>query len=159
MVDIKSLFEYNWYCNRKFLECMAQLSWDKVTEDRGASFGSMRNVFTHMLDAEEGWVKALASGKMEHRAGDEQERSFENIDSIKKYMDEVEAKSRTYVMKLSPAQLDKQFELRKNKFRIEDLLMHIVEEEIHHRGELLCLMWQMDCEPPYKSYISYLLKQ
>jgi uncharacterized damage-inducible protein DinB len=62
-------------------------------------------------------------------------------------------------MKLTPAQLDKQFELRNNKFRIEDILVHVVEEEIHHRGELLCLMWQIDCEPPYKSYMSYLLKK
>lgn len=159
MVDIKSLFEYNWYCNRNFLECMAQLPWDKVTEDRGASFGSMRGVFVHMLEAEESWLKALSSGKMEHSAGDEPERSFQDVDAMRKYMEEVEAKSRAYVTKLNQAQLDKQFELRKSKFRIEDLLMHVVEEEIHHRGELLCLMWQIDCEPPYKSYISYLMKR
>jgi uncharacterized damage-inducible protein DinB len=138
---------------------MAKLPWDKITEDRGASFGSMRNVFAHILEAEESWLEALASGKMEHRAGDEQERSFKDIDAMKTYMEEVEKQSRAYITKLSSAQLDKQFELRKNKFRIEDLLMHVVEEEIHHRGELLCLMWQIDCDPPYKSYISYLLKQ
>jgi uncharacterized damage-inducible protein DinB len=112
-----------------------------------------------MLEAEEGWVKRVASGKMEYRPGEEEGKSFKDIDSIKEYMNEVEKGSRAYVMKLSPAQLDKQMELRKNKFRVEDLLMHVVEEEIHHRGELLCLMWQIDCEPPYKSYMSYLLKQ
>jgi uncharacterized damage-inducible protein DinB len=138
---------------------MEKLPWDKVTEDRGASFGSMRDIFVHVLEAEESWVKRVASGKMEYRPGEEEGKSFKDINSIKEYMNEVEKESRAYVMKLSPAQLDKQMELRKNKFRVEDLLMHVVEEEIHHRGELLCLMWQIDFEPPYKSYISYLLKQ
>jgi uncharacterized damage-inducible protein DinB len=138
---------------------MATIPWDKFTEDRGASFGSMRDVFLHILEEEQGWLKALASGSMEHGAGNEEVRSCEDIDSIRKYMDQVESESRAYVTKLTPTQLNKPFEFRKNKFRTEDLLMHVVEEEIHHRGELLCLMWQIDCEPPYKSYMSYLLKQ
>jgi uncharacterized damage-inducible protein DinB len=118
----------------------------------------MRNIFVHILEAEQGWLKVLASGKMDKRSTDEQGRSFQDMEAIKKYMEEVEAEGRAYVAKLSPAQLNQKIELRNAKFRIEDLLMHVVEEEIHHRGELLCLMWQIDREPPYESYISYLAK-
>ena len=38
---------------------------------------------------------------------------------------------------------------------VEDILMHVVEEEIHHRGELLCIYWQLDIRPPYTSYFAY----
>jgi uncharacterized damage-inducible protein DinB len=38
---------------------------------------------------------------------------------------------------------------------IEDILMHVIEEEIHHRGELLCIYWQNDFNPPYTSYTGY----
>jgi uncharacterized damage-inducible protein DinB len=30
----------------------------------------------------------------------------------------------------------------------EDVLIHIFEEEVHHRGELIGLLWQMGVEPP-----------
>jgi uncharacterized damage-inducible protein DinB len=153
MVDIKALFEYNWYCNRKFLESMAKLPWDKVIEDRGASFGSMRDIFVHILEGEEGWLKTLASGKIGKRP-----TVFKDIEAMKQYMDQVEGEGRAYISKLSPAQLTKEFKLRNNSFPVEDFLMHVVEEEIHHRGELLCLMWQIDSPPPYRSYLNYLLK-
>ena len=39
--------------------------------------------------------------------------------------------------------------------KIEDILMHVIEEEIHHRGELLCIYWQNDIKPPYTSYMGY----
>jgi uncharacterized damage-inducible protein DinB len=153
MVDIRALFEYNWYCNRKFLESMAKLPWENVIEDRGASFGSMRDIFVHILEGEEGWLKTLASGKIDKRP-----TVFKDIEAMKQYMDQVEGESRAYIAKLSQAQLTKEFKLRNNSFPVEDFLMHVVEEEIHHRGELLCLMWQIDSPPPYRSYLNYLLK-
>jgi uncharacterized damage-inducible protein DinB len=31
---------------------------------------------------------------------------------------------------------------------VEDVLIHIFEEEVHHRGELIGLLWQNGVEPP-----------
>jgi uncharacterized damage-inducible protein DinB len=31
---------------------------------------------------------------------------------------------------------------------VEDVLIHIFEEEVHHRGEIIALLWQMNIEPP-----------
>jgi uncharacterized damage-inducible protein DinB len=33
-----------------------------------------------------------------------------------------------------------------------------LEECIYHRGEIMCLMWQIDAEPPYTDYPGFLLK-
>jgi uncharacterized damage-inducible protein DinB len=30
----------------------------------------------------------------------------------------------------------------------EDVLIHVFEEEVHHRGEIIALLWQMGIEPP-----------
>jgi uncharacterized damage-inducible protein DinB len=80
---------------------------------------------------------------------------------MRKYMSEVESESRALLMKLEPEDLEKVFSWPAkdgtiNSFRIEDILLHVVEEEIHHRGEILCLMWQIDATPPYTSYTAYL---
>ena len=34
----------------------------------------------------------------------------------------------------------------------EDVLVHVLEEEVHHRGELIALFWQMEIEPPLMSW-------
>jgi len=34
-----------------------------------------------------------------------------------------------------------------------------MEEQVHHRGELICLMWQIDVEPPYKSFMDYVVER
>ena len=88
------------------------------------------------------------------------ERDFRDIEAMRKYVDEVEAESKTYFTKLGPGDLNKVSPYGKSKlqFRVEDMLMHVIEEEIHHRGELLCLMWQIDSEPPYTSYTTYLME-
>jgi uncharacterized damage-inducible protein DinB len=164
MVDIKELFEYNWHCRRKFLESFEKLPWDEVVADRGASFGSMRDIFLHSMAAEHDWLRHLARGKMGEWSDFDPDRDFKDIAAIGKYVEKVEADDRVYLYKLGPADLSKPFPLRAREgtdgvLKVEDILMHVVEEEIHHRGELLCLMWQIDVEPPYNDYIDYIIEK
>ncbi len=153
-MDIKALFEYNWYCRRKFLESIEKLPWERVVENREASFNSMRNIFLHSLDAEQYWLRRLAGRKIGEALRRNYDREFPNIEAMRKHMDEVEAESRAYLAKLGPKDLQKPPGwLRTKRYRVEDVLMHVVEEEIHHRGELLCLMWQIDVEPPHRDWL------
>lgn len=164
MVDIKELFEYNWKCRRKFLEGFERLTWTEVVADRGASFGSMRDIFLHSLDAEHDWLADLARGKVGTSTDYDPDIDFRDMTAIRKYVEKVEADDRAYLQKLGPADLSKPFPLRAREgpngvLKVEDILMHVVEEEIHHRGELLCLMWQIDIEPPNIDYIDYIIEK
>jgi hypothetical protein len=40
--------------------------------------------------------------------------------------------------------------------RVEDVLVHAALENIHHFGELIALLWQIDVEPPHMGWIGYL---
>jgi len=157
-MDIEMLFEYNWHCRRKFLEGMAKLPWERVVESRGASFESMRNVFLHSLEAEQGLLRIIA--KTAEWPRHDYDRDFKDIEAMRKYVGEVEAESKVYFSKLGPGDLDRltPYGRTQSQVRVEDLLMHVVEEEIHHRGELICLMWQIDFEPPYTSFTSFLVE-
>ena len=157
-MDVEDLFVYNWYCRRKFLECMSKLTWEKMVEDRGASFGSMRDIFLHSLEAEQGLLRIIA--KTAEWPRHDYDRDFKDIEAMRKYVGEVEAESKAYFSRLGPGDLDRlsPYGKTKSQVRVEDMLMHVVEEEIHHRGELLCLMWQIDAEPPYTSYTNFLVE-
>ena len=91
------------------------------------------------------------------------ETAFSNFASVKDihdYADTVESETNDYLHTLTNEKLENNFEYigrdgKVHRFKVEDVLMHLVEEEIHHRGELLCIFWQHDIEPPYTSYTAY----
>jgi uncharacterized damage-inducible protein DinB len=60
---------------------------------------------------------------------------------------------RTYTASLTPEGLLKEYEVTNDlgevvRVTAEDVLIHVFEEEVHHRGELIALLWQMEIEPP-----------
>lgn len=138
---------------------MAEIPWETVTENSGASFDSIRDIFVHSLQAEHFWIRRLSGKSMEGIYG-EPFTKYANVDSIRQYADVVEAGTNEYLQKLGDRELQRVFEYRLRDGSIkhnvtEDILMHIVEEEIHHRGEILCIYWQHDIQPPYVSYTAH----
>jgi len=138
---------------------MAALPWEKVTENCGASFDCIRDIFVHSLQAEQFWIRYL-SGKSTEGIFDTPFTKYANINAIQEYADRVEAETNEYLKTLTDEKLRSVFEFKGwdgkiKRHRIEDILMHVVEEEIHHRGELLCIYWQSDVRPPYIGYMDY----
>jgi uncharacterized damage-inducible protein DinB len=159
MLDIKELFGYNWYSRRELLKSMAGIPWEKVVESCGASFDCIRDIFVHSLQAEQFWIRRL-SGKTTEGIFDVPFTKFANVSAIQEYANKVEAETNEYLKTLTSEKLCSVFEFKGrdgkiNRHKIEDILMHVVEEEIHHRGELLCIYWQSDLTPPYISYTAY----
>jgi uncharacterized damage-inducible protein DinB len=159
-MDLKNLFGYNWYSRRKFMESMTELPWEKVVESCGASFDCVRDIFVHSLQCEQFWIRRL-NGKNVEVIFDTPFRKFSNINSIQEYADKVEVQTNEYLETLTDERLHSVFEFKgwdgkTKRNTIEDILIHVIEEEIHHRGELLCIYWQNDINPPYTSYMDYM---
>ena len=161
-MNIKDLSGYNWYSRRRFLKSMAEIPWQTVVESSGASFDSIRDIFVHSLQAEHFWIRRLGGKSTEgiYTPHDAPFARFTDINSIREYSDRVEAETNEYLKKLTDEKLQSVFEYKGrdgsvNRNEIEDILMHVIEEEIHHRGEILCIYWQHDIQPPYTSYTTY----
>ena len=66
-----------------------------------------------------------------------------------------------YLSKVTPEELSRRLE---RKFRdgttvsmtVEDMLIDIFQEEIHHIGEFIALLWQMEIEPPHVGWARYI---
>jgi uncharacterized damage-inducible protein DinB len=85
---------------------------------------------------------------------------FKDVDALKKYAFEVEEKTQAYLRKLTPQELDRLMvvpwgEKPYAHLRVEDLLTHMILEDMIHYGELSALLWQMGQEVPYKAYWRY----
>jgi uncharacterized damage-inducible protein DinB len=83
------------------------------------------------------------------------------MDSIRKRAKQVESKTKNYVAKTTPAELERKVQYQRLgkppvPVRVEDILIHVAFENVHHYGELIALLWQIDVEPPHMGWIAYL---
>jgi len=150
MVDIKKLLEYNENLRHRYFETFTKLSWTEFTKNREASFHSMKNIFVHTLGAIDYWLDFLQEQNV-HSKKDYDD--YKTLEQVKAYMEHVEKRMHAYLSSLSNEGLQKTYTIKgdDNKTRritAEDALIHVFEEEVHHRGELNALLWQIGTDPP-----------
>lgn len=150
MVDVKELLKYNETIRHRYFESFLKLSWNDFTKDRGASFSSIRNIFVQTLSAIDYWLDFLQKENIHSKSKFEEYKTF---DDVRTYMEHVERRMQNYLDSLSRKELQKKYNATDEdhkiaKFTAEDVLVHVFEEEVHHRGELIALYWQMDIDPP-----------
>jgi len=150
MVDLKELLEYNEEVRHRYFDVLAKLPWNELIQNREASFHSLRNIFIHSLNGTDYWLDFLLGEQLYVRRKFDE---YSSVEDIKRYMEQVEARMRKYLQSLTPEKLAKKYG-RKNdagedvEITTEDVLIHVFEEEVHHRGELIALLWQIGVDPP-----------
>ena len=159
-MNSKTLVEYSQLVRRRYVEQFATLQWEQISKSRGASFDSLRNIILHTVDAEDKLVNYIIAGRIKEWVPRNPEEVL-SIDSIRKSVEETEAKTKDYLAKLTPAELDRKVEFSRPNtqpmlVRVEDILIHTALENIHHFGELIALLWQMDVEPPHMGWLGYI---
>jgi uncharacterized damage-inducible protein DinB len=150
MVEVRALLEYNHIVRHRYFESLVKLSWDEFIKNREASFNSFRNIFVHTLGAIDYWLDFLRKENLRSERKFDEYRAF---DDVRAYMERVEKRMNDYLHSLSSEGLKKTYivtgkDHRTTKITAEDVLIHVFEEEVHHRGELIALFWQMGIDPP-----------
>jgi uncharacterized damage-inducible protein DinB len=150
MVDIKDLLEYNKQVRQRYLQALTRIPWEELTRNREASFNSIRNIFIHTLKAIDYWLDVLLN-EQNYKA--KQYKKYKNLEEICEYKDYVEERMQSYLDNSFSGALSKKYVIRtdlgtEEEVTAEDILIHLFEEEVHHRGELIALLWQMNIEPP-----------
>lgn len=150
VVDVRRLLEYNQNARHRYFESLTKLSWEEFTENREASFHSIRNIFVHTLGAIDHWLDFLQRQTLHSKKEYNEYRTFEQV---RAYMEHVEKRMQDYLNSLTVEGLKKTYAATGDndkaiEITAEDVLIHVFEEEVHHRGELIALLWQMDIEPP-----------
>ncbi len=150
LVDVRELLAYNADVRHRYLETLGQMSWEELTKNREASFHSIRNIFIHTLGAIDYWLDFLEMKSLRSKKKYDEYASFEEISE---YVGNVEKRLSDYLDLLPKEELKKEYTVKEDSGRLmkvsaEDVLIHVFEEEVHHRGELIALLWQMGIEPP-----------
>jgi len=109
----------------------------------------------HVLDVYKSWLEGYyETGEdtklLEHLSFKDLMREEEEIDA---YLSKL-------MQRLTPSDLEKPFEFsfgqgkkrRKGKVILGNLLWHLVEEELQHRGEINALLYQENIDPPITNW-------
>ena len=150
MVHIRDLIDYNVEVRHRYFSLLTQLSWEEVVKNREASWHSMRNIFIHTLGAVNHWLNLLQDEKYHL------DKNFENYTSpedLQRLMVKTEERMCKYLSSLDQDGLQQKYTVRNDsgetiEVTAEDILIHVFEEEVHHRGEIIALLWQIKVEPP-----------
>lgn len=157
--SIQEWYRYNSFVRKKYLRVIYS---DKVPETerykgRGASFPSIVDIFVHVLDAYRWWFLFVYNDRMPEWRRLREQKRYTKVEVA-----EEERKIDSYVMSfvnsLKPSDLQKKTrdQHRGRTIELRQMLLHMVEEELQHRGEMNALLWQMDVEPPIVQFQDYL---
>ncbi len=153
--SLKSWYVYNSNFRKKFIPII----FEKVSEedrykDKGASFNSLVGIYMHVLDAYREWFL-----RAENKSSEYLELNLKR-QYTRPEVEEEERKVDAYLMnflrKLKPEDLDRKISWTQGgqtlEIEVRGVLLHMIEDELQHRGELNALLWQMDIRPPTWAY-------
>ncbi len=152
------MLAYHAWSRAKYLDLFERLPWRVLVRHRGATFESIRNVHVHVLQVYAWWLVHFF-----HRrevgpllATTTYPRSVRELRRMDRTVD---AAVRRVARTLRPNALDRktvppvlpghEAEARRWRITPREVLWHLVEEDFLHHGEILCMLWQDDIEPPY----------
>jgi len=152
-MQVTDLIRYNHFVRDLYFDAISKLPWAQVVEARGLSFGSMRNVFSHLTRVEDRVVNYVIPERDKDWVGVDFD-AFKNMDSLKDYMLHVKENTENYLADLSAEELNRQIIIpweatSETKISVETVLNHIVLEDMIHYGELSAVFWQMGLQAPY----------
>ncbi|MCI4340265.1 MAG: DinB family protein [Thermoplasmata archaeon] len=151
---LRTFYRYNSRVRRNYLEALLRLPKAERLKDRGASYPSLQEIFVHTLDGIRWWLDAVRHDQVaqyEPRKAPAMTPKQLREEAVK-----TERLALTYLNSLAESDLaadmvchfDNDGKSIEARFPVADVLWHVVEEELQHRGELNALLWQMDVEPP-----------
>jgi uncharacterized damage-inducible protein DinB len=150
LTAIRDWFDYNTFVREKYMTLLSSLKPEILNKDRGASFPSVLDIHVHILDVIKSWFHVYETGQ------DLPEIKGLGIEAVRKLENEVDDYVAEFMSNLDKKKLYGTFRFSSGENLVErqlsEMLWHLVEEELQHRGEMNALLWQENIDPPITSW-------
>jgi len=160
--DIERMLVYHSWAREKYLDLFGRLPWRVLTQKRGSTFESIRNVHLHVLAVYTGWlVSYFGERRLKPWLMDVSERTFlrqcdeyASVSGLREFNRNVDTSAQNVARRLSVRDFERKKTVgRRNgvtyRFTPREVFWHMIEEDFLHHGEILCMLWQADIQPPY----------
>jgi uncharacterized damage-inducible protein DinB len=153
---IRDWYRYNSDVRKEYLKVLSRLPRRALLKDRKASFPSLLDIFVHTLDAYQWW---FGQAYRDRAAGYKGLReTIRTLAAARRYERQVDRLVLGFIKRLDARTLAGTFSFtdtrgpsqkpQRYKMSTRGMVLHMIEEELQHRGELNALLWQIDAAPP-----------
>jgi uncharacterized damage-inducible protein DinB len=139
-VNVAQYFDHWNTIHRDLLRAVSVLSDDDLSFQPTPHYKrSVKGILQHIINVEEGWIHYVVS--REYPAWPELDESLNNIDAIEKKLKELFVKTMNYLSSIHVDDLNRVVQVPEDGVpKLSWILWHVLEQQIHHRGELfLCI--------------------
>ena len=110
---------------------------EHIAYDGGLPVG---RIALHIADAEEGWFRLVATQERSEWPSDYTLENYPSKAAIKALLSEAHAKTMAYLATQTLDDLERVFKSAWGDFSLRFIIWHVLEHEIHHRGELSLIL-------------------
>jgi uncharacterized damage-inducible protein DinB len=163
LVALRRLFRYIRDARAAYLESFAHLPPEVLEKDRGASFPSILDIFAHALVAFRSWIQFTYAD----RPPPATKRTAWTLIETRELTTEIDRLVDRFFSTLTASDLDRSVTFHWTSgdegslvtIKIRDILWHLVEEELQHRGEINALLWQQEIDAPILAWDDWIRTQ
>lgn len=110
---------------------------------------SLGTVARHIANTEEGWFRYAATRELDEWPGEYSAADYPTVDSIKALLTEIHGGTEAYLRMVDVVDLDRVLEMPwGEKLTLRQVIWHVLEHEIHHRGEIYLMLGLMGMQAP-----------
>jgi uncharacterized damage-inducible protein DinB len=156
---LRELFEYNYWARDRQLQTCATLTPEQFLRPMGNSFASLRDTLVHLLAVEWVWkARCRGASPTAREAEAFAPEKYPALSSIQERWPGVERDMRQYLDELREEALPEPLTYTNLKgerrtYPLWRVLLHLINHQSYHRGEVTTLLRQLGAEPPQIDYL------
>jgi uncharacterized damage-inducible protein DinB len=149
-MELSTLLKY-WAEARKGLyEALDKLEDAQLDFTPREGLWSLRQTACHIAEAEEGWFRVQVTHELsDWRQAYYPAQRYPTVPALKALLAEVHARTERYFAEDGEAKMQQEVSLSWGpKVKVEWVFWHVLEHEIHHRGEIFLMLGLQGIEAP-----------
>ena len=155
--DVRELFDYNAWANRRIFDALVQLPAEQYTRDLKSSFASVHGTLCHIVWAEQLWLHRWL-GKP--APGTPQGRDLAGLAEARARWETIEAERTAFLSGFAEPRLRDSVTIQPTSggaysHTFRQMFLHTVDHSSYHRGQIVALLRQMGVKPPSTGLIGF----
>lgn len=159
LATLRELFDFNYWARDRQLQACAALTQEQFLRPLGSSYSSLRDTLAHLVGAEWVWLERWRghSPTPAEAAGFAAEK-FSTLAVVEERWWDVERGVRDYLGRLDESALGRPLTYQNLKgetwsYPLWRTLVHVVNHQTYHRGQVTTLLRQLGAQPPQIDYL------
>ncbi|HWG59895.1 MAG TPA: DinB family protein [Candidatus Acidoferrales bacterium] len=154
--DIREVYEYNAWANRRVLDACGQLSGEQFTRALGASYPSVRDTLQHIMLAEWVWSERWQGRSPSAYPAE----TFADLSALRARWQAIASELLARVRALTPEELERSLDYRNMKGHtfsspVREVLLHVANHGTYHRGQVTIMLRQLGATPVATDLIGF----